>query len=256
MLADPRKRRVAVAAAGATVSLAVIVAIGLAMLSAVTEESAARAGESFSEARDDIEGGLYLAAIVYVLALLALLVRILVLRRRPGQDAPQHQDLPLARILGPAVPLGLIGLAEAGWDVAAIGAVGGVGIGLVMWGLGAFPDLLDGDPTVEPRTDQPAQSAVGVCDYCGARTTDGAGLDIFVDGYVDGRPTEVGLTFCSQQHAAAFLHERPLPRTEVARDADGTVGDAVFAVVMVVVGLALLALVLLGAWTVIQRFVG
>jgi hypothetical protein len=256
MIDDPRQRRVALAAAGATASIAVVIGIGLAMLSAVTEESAARAGESLSEARDDIEGGLYLAAIVYVVALLALLVRIVVLRRRPPHDEPQHQNLPVARILGPAVPLGLIGLAEAGWDVAAIGAVGGVGIGLVAWGLGAFPDLLDGEPAVEPSREEPARSAVGVCDYCGVRTTDGAGLDIVVDGYVDGRPTEVGLTFCSQQHAALFLQERPLPRTDVARDAEGTVGDAVFAVVLVVAGLALLALLGVGGWTVIQWVVG
>jgi hypothetical protein len=256
MLGDPRQRRAAVAAAGATASLAVIVAIGLAMLSAVTEESAGRAGETVREARDDIEGGLYVAGIVNVVALVALLVRVLILRRRPAQGAPDDQDLPLVRILGPAIPLGLIGLAEAGWDVAAITAVAGVGIGLVMWGMGAFPRLLDGDREVEPGKQEPATPYIGECDYCGARTTATAALDINVERFVDGEPTWAGLTFCSQQHAAAFLRERELPDTSPGVDGEETFGDKVFAVALVVIGLALLALIGVGAWTVIQRFVG
>jgi hypothetical protein len=256
MLGDPRQRRAAVAAAGATVSLAVIVAIGLAMLSAVTEESARRAGESVLEARDDIEGGLYVAGIVYVVALVALLVRILVVRRRPAQAAPEGQDLPLARILGPAVPLALIGLTDAGWDVAAIGAVGGVGIGLVMWGMGAFPSLLDGDRAVEPDKEEAVTPYVGECDYCGARTTPTSALDIEVERFVEGEPTWAGLTFCSQRHAAAFFQERELPDTRPGVDGEETFSDKVFAVALVVIGLALLALVGVGAWTVIQRFVG
>jgi hypothetical protein len=256
MLGEPRQRRAAVAAAGATASLAVIVAVGLAMLSAVTEESAGRAGESVREARDDIEGGLYVAGIVYVVALVALLVRILVLRRRPAQATPDDQDLPLVRILGPALPLGLIGLAEAGWDVAAITAVGGVGIGLVMWGMGAFPSLLDGDRASEPGEEEPVRDYVDECDYCGARTTATAALDINVERFVGGEPTWAGLTFCSQQHAAAFFRERELPDTSPDVDDDETFGDKVFAVALVVIGLSLLALIGVGAWTVIQRFVG
>jgi hypothetical protein len=257
MLDDPRQRRVAVAAAGATGSLAVIVAIGLAMLSAVTEASARRAGESVQEAREDIEGGLYVATILYVVALLALLVRMLVVRRRPPRDASEGQDLPLVRILAPAVPLGLSGLAEAGWDVAAITAVGGVGIGLVLWGLGSFPHVLEVPTADEPGSDQPAEPSVGECAYCGARTTPDAGLDVIVERYVDGEPTDVELTFCSQQHAAAFLQERELPRAGTSYDdIEETFGDKVFAVVVVLIGISLLALLGVGAWTVIRWFVG
>ena len=86
-------------------------------------------------ARYDIEGGIYLAALVWILATVGLMARI-VLTRKPGPRTDvAFSTPPIGRLAVVAGCCALIGLRDAGLDVAAIAALAGVGLTFVYWGL-------------------------------------------------------------------------------------------------------------------------
>ena len=97
------------------------------------------------------------------------------------------------------------------------------------------------------------------CDLCGRVTASpyagGTGLSLEVNGRgADGEPGDWYVGFCSQEHAAEWL-ARPLPP---APGTDGTPappttwGERAALTGCALVGLCVLALLLVGAWTVVR----
>ena len=118
-------RTALVGIAVSTACLTLIVAIAMVMRSRANDAAA----------KYDIEGGISLAAMVWIVATVGLLARI-VLTRKPGRRAEGAFSTPPIRLLTVAVgSCALIGLRDAGPDVAAIAALAGVGLAFVYWGL-------------------------------------------------------------------------------------------------------------------------
>ena len=122
---DGRVRTALVGIAVSTACLTLIVAIAMVMRSRTNDAAA----------KYDIEGGLYLAAIVWILATVGLMARIMV-TCKPGRRADVALSTPPIGLLAVvAASCALIGLREAGLDVAAIAAIAGAGLTFVYWGL-------------------------------------------------------------------------------------------------------------------------
>jgi hypothetical protein len=122
---DGRVRTALVGIAVSSACLTLIVAIAMVMRSRANDAAA----------KYDIEGGIYLAAMVWILATVGLLARI-VHTRKPGPRADVAFSTPPIRLLAVAVgSCAVIGLRDAGLDVAAIAALAGVGLTFVYWGI-------------------------------------------------------------------------------------------------------------------------
>lgn len=122
--------RVANAAVGmgvATVCTATILVIGGFMHSHSTTRSD----------RVEIEGGLYLAGLVWLVSVVSLGIKISLSLRPTGRRADTSFSLPPVSLVGIAAgSFALIGYKDSGFDVAAIAALAGVGLSFVYWGLG------------------------------------------------------------------------------------------------------------------------